>query len=123
MSVAPVTINGKAYVIVERASYEALKYKNKGAILPAFPPKDKDGYYPAAEAIRVSIARDIISERLDAGLSQKELANLAGIRVETLCRIETGKHSPSVKSIERIEAALASHNAKLKPRKRSMTTK
>jgi len=45
-------------------------------------------------------------------LNQKELAQLAGIRLETLCRIETGKHTPSVPTIDRIDRALKKALAK-----------
>lgn len=105
MSIAPLTINGKAYVIMERNEYEALKNRNEETSLPEFPKRGKHGY-PAAAYLRVSIAREIIQDRRKARLTQKELANLAGIRVETLCRIETGKHTPSVATIDRIERAL-----------------
>jgi transcriptional regulator with XRE-family HTH domain len=39
-------------------------------------------------------------------LSQRDLAARAGIRVETLCRIETGKHIPSVPTIDKLDRAL-----------------
>ena len=38
---------------------------------------------------------------------QVELARRAGIRTETLNRIEKGKHAPSVSTIEKLERALA----------------
>jgi len=41
-----------------------------------------------------------------AGLTQAELARRAGIRAETLNRIESGRHSPTVSSIEKIDRAL-----------------
>jgi ribosome-binding protein aMBF1 (putative translation factor) len=34
------------------------------------------------------------------------LAQRAGVRVETLCRIETGKHIPSVPTIDKLDRAL-----------------
>ena len=40
------------------------------------------------------------------GLSQRQLALRAGVRVETLCRIETGKHTPSVPTIDKIDRVL-----------------
>jgi transcriptional regulator with XRE-family HTH domain len=40
------------------------------------------------------------------GWSQRALARRAGIRPETLCRIEAGTVTPTVASIERIDAAL-----------------
>jgi DNA-binding XRE family transcriptional regulator len=108
MNATPVTLHGKAYIILERDEYEAMKTAQKVASLPPFPQRDEKGLYPAAEAIRVSIARRLIQDRTQANLTQKELANRAGIRVETLCRIETGKHSPNVATVDRIEQALLS---------------
>ena len=64
------------------------------------------GNRPALEYIRASIARDIIQERRALGLSQERLAELAGLRQETLSRLESGKHSPTVRTVEKIEAAL-----------------
>ena len=122
MSVSPVTINGKAYVILERGEYEALKSSKTKAELPQFPARDEYGHYPAVAYARVSIARDIIQGRLKAGLTQKALANLAGIRVETLCRIETGKHTPSVATIDRIEGVLKPVKKKYKGRVRKAAT-
>jgi DNA-binding XRE family transcriptional regulator len=71
------------------------------------PPRDARGNYPAAEALQVSIARSIVRGRRQAGLTQVELARRAGIRTETLNRIEKGKHAPSVATVEKIERALA----------------
>jgi predicted transcriptional regulator len=58
--------------------------------------------------MQVSIARDIIKERRALGLSQERLAQLAGLRQETLSRLESGKHSPTVRTVEKIERALQS---------------
>jgi ribosome-binding protein aMBF1 (putative translation factor) len=101
-----IQLAGKAYVVIERDEYERLATLAKAATLPDLPEPDPMGNFPAKEYLRASIARDIVRDRVDAGLSQKELARLAGIRVETLCRIETGKHTPSVASIEKLERAL-----------------
>jgi DNA-binding XRE family transcriptional regulator len=78
----------------------------KAADLPPLPKPDRKGNYPAVEFGCATIARGIIRDRVKAGLSQKELAKLAGIRVETLCRIETGRNLPSVPTIEKIDKAL-----------------
>jgi DNA-binding XRE family transcriptional regulator len=64
--------------------------------LPPLPATDAKGNRPALEYIQVSIARDIIKERRFLGLSQLQLAQLAGLRQETLSRLESGKHSPTV---------------------------
>ena len=73
---------------------------------PLLPEPDANGNYPAVEAMRVSLARDIIRTRRKLGLSQAELARRAGIRPETLNRVEQGKRSPSVATVEKIDRAL-----------------
>ena len=73
---------------------------------PLLPEPDANGNYPAVEAMRVSLARDIIRTRRKLGLSQAELARRAGIRLETLNRVEQGKYSPSVATVEKIDRAL-----------------
>ena len=60
---------------------------------------------PRLEYARVSLARKILRHRRRVGLTQVELARRAGIRPETLNRIEHGKHSPSVAIIEKIDRA------------------
>jgi len=68
--------------------------------------KSKERYFPALEYVRASIARDILRERKALGLTQGQLAKLAGVRPETLCRLETGRHSPTVRTVEKIDRAL-----------------
>ena len=74
--------------------------------LPTFPPADEEGRRPALAFARVSIARSIIQERRAAGLTQEELARLAGVRQETICRLESGKHSPTVRTVAKIDRVL-----------------
>jgi HTH-type transcriptional regulator/antitoxin HipB len=69
------------------------------------PEPNADGNYPAREYMLATIARDIIKHRRRIGLTQAELARRAGIRQETLCRIEQGGHSPSVRTVEKIDRA------------------
>ena len=101
-----IVLEGKPYVVLPREEYERLTTLAKSAELPPLPEPDAQGNYPAVEYARASLARKIIRDRVAAGLSQRELATLAGVRVETLCRIETGKHIPSVPTIEKIDQAL-----------------
>jgi DNA-binding XRE family transcriptional regulator len=74
--------------------------------LPPLPPADANGQYPAIETARVIIARQIIRGRKAAGWTQAELAASAGVRQETISRIETGKHSPGLKTMAKIDCAL-----------------
>jgi len=73
---------------------------------PELPEPDADGNYPAVEYARASLARKIIRRRRTAGLTQAELARRAGIRPETLNRIERARTTPHVATIAKIEQAL-----------------
>jgi len=101
-----VTRHGKRYVVVEDADCVKLAGSMDAQKLPAFPPTDADGNSPAIEFARVSIARQLITERRAAGLSQAELARRAGIRVETLSRLENAKHSADEATMKRIDGVL-----------------
>ncbi|MFN0241820.1 MAG: multiprotein-bridging factor 1 family protein [Planctomycetota bacterium] len=94
---------GREYVVVLRERYERLA---RLAELPPIPSRDAKGNFAAVDYARASIAREIVQARLKAGMTQRELARRAGVRVETLCRIEIGKHTPSTRSIARIDLAL-----------------
>ncbi len=100
-----IDIKGKRFVLVEEAALLRLERQASKAEfrLPAYPPADEEGNRPALDYIRVSIARDIIKERRALGLTQEQLAKLAGLRQETLSRLESGKHSPTVRTIEKID--------------------
>lgn len=99
---------GREYVVVLREQYERLTRLARVAEMPSLPGRDAKGNFGAVDYARASIARDIVRARLKAGLTQRDLARRAGVRVETLCRIETGKHTPSTRSIARIDHALRS---------------
>ena len=97
--------NGQQLVVLEESEYERLRMK-ADEWEPLLPELDADGTYPAKEYMLASLARKIIRHRRMLGLSQAELARRAGIRPETLNRIEQGKHSPSVPTVEKIDRAL-----------------
>jgi len=99
-------LDGKAYVLLPRDEYDRLTILAKAADLPPLPAPDADGNYPAVEYARASLARKIIRDRVAAGLTQRELAKSAGISFEHLCRIEGGKHTPSVPTIDKLDRAL-----------------
>lgn len=100
-------IDGARYVLVAHEEFERLLRLAKVAEMPVPPRPDARGYVPAVEYARVSIARDTIRRRAALGLTQRELARLAGMRVETVCRIETGKHTASTASMLKLDRALA----------------
>ena len=82
-----------------------------GAAWPELPKPDAHGQYPAAKYARVSLARKIIRRRRMAALTQAELARRAGIRPETLNRIERGRTTPDIATIAKIERALEAAEA------------
>jgi predicted transcriptional regulator len=73
---------------------------------PTIPPPNRSGRRPAAAYVLASIAREIVTDRKEAGLTQQELARKAGLRQETLSRIESGKHTPTLKTLKKIDRAL-----------------
>jgi DNA-binding XRE family transcriptional regulator len=98
-------VKGERVVILPEPEYERLLAK-ADEWEPLLPERDADGNYPALETVRVTLARKIIRDRRRLGLSQAELARRAGIRPESLNRIETGRVSPSVRTIEKIDRVL-----------------
>jgi DNA-binding XRE family transcriptional regulator len=100
-----VTLEGKKYVILPREEYDRLA---KSARLPAFPEPNERGNYPAVEYARVSIARSLIQRREALGWTQADAARKAGIPVATLCRLETGKTTPSIATVDKLDRVLTS---------------
>ncbi|NOT00671.1 MAG: helix-turn-helix domain-containing protein [Phycisphaerales bacterium] len=103
---AAVTVDGRDYVIVPRAAFDRLTQLARAANLPELPERDADGDYPAVPYARSLLSRKLIRERVAAGMTQRELARRAGIRFETLCRLEAGRHTPSIPTIEKLERAM-----------------
>ena len=73
----------------------------------------RTGDFPPSKYTRVSLARNLIRDRTSAGLSQERLAKLAGIRQETISRLEGGKHSASPRTIAKIDQAIATERQRL----------
>jgi transcriptional regulator with XRE-family HTH domain len=70
------------------------------------PGPDNLGNYPAIEYARSSSARKLTRERTRVRLTERELARLAGVRVETFRRIEAGRHTTSAATLAKLERAL-----------------
>ena len=109
MNTATVTIEGKQFVILPKDEYEQLRNGDgrRDPPLPSLPKRLPNGNYPAVEYARAVTARDLITSRRRLGLSQAELARRAGIRVETLNRIEHARMSASVATIEKLDRVLS----------------
>lgn len=110
-----IVIDRKRYVLVPEAQYKSLVADASAASLPPpLPPRLPNGNYPALEAVKATIAQSIVRDRQAVGMSQKELAEAAGIRVEVLNRAERGVNVPSLKTATKIEAALVRAGIKRK---------
>ena len=106
MTFQTLTISGKRFALVPMRDFEALQSRAAAQKLPKLPDPLANGNYPATETIRVIYARRLIQERESAGLSQSELARRAGLRPETINRLEKGKHSPDTVTLAKITKAL-----------------
>ena len=98
MIAGTLSIGGVEYVVVPRSEYEGG--------LPQLPAKDHRGERPAKAAIQAVIARSLIRRRTEAGLEQKQLAALAGVRAETISRIESGRYRPQRATMELLDRAM-----------------
>jgi len=98
-------VKGETFYLVPEADYQAFT-GTKG--LPPFPPADVNGDVPAIAYARASIARSIIKDRQAIGWSQAELARRAGVRVETLNRIERAKVSADESTVRKLTKAMKS---------------
>ena len=105
MKLKTITRKGRRFVLVPVAEYERL------AALPPLPEPDLDGTSNAIEFARAAIARRLSQDRLAANLTQQRLAALAGVRQETISRLESGKHTASVRVIDRIDQAIRKAHA------------
>lgn len=55
----------------------------------------------------MTLATDLRSARLAAGLTQQRLAEMAGVSVATVCKIETGRVvRPRASTAQKIEQAI-----------------
>ena len=100
--IGTLNIDGIDYVVIPRTEYEGR--------WPKLPPKNTRGERPAKPAVLAVIARSLIRRRTHAGLDQKRLAARAGVRPETICRIESARYRPRRETMLRIDQAIASRS-------------
>ena len=105
MTIQTIPIANDELVVMSRKQFDVLM--EKAGLLPARPKPDKNGNVDAFAAIDVSIARSLISDRIKRGWTQTELARRSGIRVETISRIEAGKHIARRETLLKLDRALA----------------
>lgn len=98
---AVVTRNGKRFVLVPTKDYNRMKKVAEAGV-----GESPAGAVDALAFADRTIAESIVRDRNLVGLSQQELAERAGIRVEVLNRAERGVVVPSVRTLTKIEKAL-----------------
>ena len=120
-----VEVGGKRFVFLPEVEYERLCHGAGEAVtmhdgkMPALPKPDKHGRFPALQYARISLARDIIRDRNGVGLSQQRLADLAGVRQETLSRIETGRHTASERTVDKVMRAIEAERRRTRSKTKS----
>ena len=118
-----ITVEGKQFVLLEESEYERLSRLAGEAVddadLPPLPKPGPSGRYPAVEYARVSIARDLIRERKSVGLTQAALARLTGLRQETISRLESGKHTATTRTVDRITRVIEARRQRPRRAKRA----
>ncbi|MFN8093864.1 MAG: helix-turn-helix transcriptional regulator [Vicinamibacteria bacterium] len=99
-----IELDGRRYVVLRETEYERL-------LASAREPADSGGGWAAWEQDAARLAERLAERRRDAGLTQTALARAAGLRVETLNRIERGHQSPDFATVRKLVAALGAARA------------
>jgi DNA-binding XRE family transcriptional regulator len=97
---ARLELGGRRYVVLSERCYDDLV-----AAAGGFDATDAAGW-AAWDEDAETLGERLAERRREAGLSQVSLARLAGIRVETLNRIEKGKTSPDFGTVRKLVLAL-----------------
>jgi DNA-binding XRE family transcriptional regulator len=95
---------GARYVVLKESVFEMLCQKAGVDAAPAAPTAER--LAPALDLDRASLAEKLVQRRQAAGLSQAELARRAGIRAETLNRIERGHTDPDFSTVRKLVVAM-----------------
>ena len=99
-----VELDGVCYVILRETDFQTLC--RKARVGPQAPPAGAEPLTPGLDLDRASLAEKLVRRRRVAGLSQAELARHAGIRPETLNRIERGRTTPDFATIRKLVVAI-----------------
>jgi len=117
MPIGHLLIDGRRFMVIDESEYSRLLTAATGAHaireqdLPPLPEPDADGAVPALEFARASLARKLIIERTARGWSQSDLARRAGVRLETVNRLERARHTADPITARKIQRALDAHPA------------
>ncbi len=113
MNYEKVVLGGVCYAILAESDLLALARDAGVRVVTA------GAHHSATEAAvdvpvdRETLARRLADRRTRAGLTQVELARRAGIRVETLNRLERGKTTPDFSTVRKLVVAMNQAEAAL----------
>jgi DNA-binding XRE family transcriptional regulator len=93
-------LDGRRYVVLAEPDYERLVAAAGG------PPEPDPSGWAAWDQDAAKLGARLAERRRQAGLTQAVLARRAGIRVETLNRIERGRVAPDYSTVRRLVLAL-----------------
>jgi len=115
-----VELDGVRYVIVRETVFDLLCQQAGWEATRSSPAGD--ALAPGFDLDRASLAEKLVRRRRVAGLSQAELARRAGIRPETLNRIERGRTTPDFTTVRKLVVAMnAAECENLSPPKHQRT--
>ena len=115
-----VELDGIWYVILRESAFELLC--GKARLGTRVSPPNEAMAAPGLDLDRASLAEKLVRRRRAAGLSQAELARRAGVRPETLNRIERGRTTPDFATVRKLVVAVnAAEREKLAPAISSQT--
>ena len=98
-----VELAGVRYVILRESAFEVLCQR---AGIGTAATAEAASATPGFDLDKATLAERLRRRRKSAGLSQVELARLAGIRHETLNRIERGRTTPDFATIRKLVVAI-----------------
>lgn len=99
-----VELDGIRYVILRESAFERLcRQAGLGEHCAA---AGEQSLSPGFDMDRVSLAEKLVRRRRASGLSQAELARRAGVRPETLNRIERGRTTPDFATVRKLVVAM-----------------
>jgi DNA-binding XRE family transcriptional regulator len=99
-----VELDGIRYVILREAVFKLLCQRAR--VKQQHPSDDHESSATGFDMDRASLAQKLVRRRRAAGLSQAALARCAGVRPETLNRIERGRTTPDFATVRKLVVAM-----------------
>ena len=101
----PIELDGLRYVILRESVFEYIC--ERAGLAGGAAAADDRRATPGLDLDGPSLAEKLVRRRRAAGLSQAELARRAGVRAETLNRIERGRTTPDFATVRKLVLAIA----------------